>query len=171
MQYTAEDKAKALTMLVMNDGNERKTAQELDMPLATLRYWAKQEREGKTSKIVLQMKQHLVSKEFADSAARIRTKAMDRLEKMLDDPSSKFNPQQLATTVGILTDKLDRINTLTLTHTTESASDDADAPNVAAALSNFLNENSEAATERRDVIEADLVAEQSNETDLSPEKE
>src|SRR5882724_3183037 len=111
MSYTAEDKAKALALVIMNDGNELKTSRELDIPPSTLRYWRREEREGKTSTTVMQLKQQVVSRAFADTSVRIRTKALDRLEQMLDDPEAKFNPQQLATVVGILTDKLDRINT------------------------------------------------------------
>lgn len=169
MSYTAEDKAKALTLLVMNDGNELRTAEELGMPPATLRYWAKQEREGKTSTTVMQLKQQVVSRAFADTSTRIRTKALDRLEKMLDDPDQKFNPQQLATVVGILTDKLDRLNTLTLTHT-EVSHEPLDESKIVEGLGNFLSENSVSATERRNVIDAELVDEQSDK-DLSPEKE
>lgn len=167
-QYTAEDKAKALALLVMNDGNELRTSEELNIPNATLRYWAKQEREGKTSTTVLQLKQQVVSRAFADTSTRIRTKALDRLEQMLDDPEQKFNPQQLATVVGILTDKLDRLNTLTLTHT-ETTKEPVDEHKIAEGLSKFLEANSESATERRNVIDAEMV-EQSTQ-DLAPEKE
>lgn len=154
--YTAEDKAKALALVVMNDGNELKSSRELNIPLGTIRYWLKQEREGKSSKTVIQLKQQVVSRAFADTSVRIRTKALDRLELMLDDPDQKFNPQQLATVVGILTDKLDRINTLTMTHT-ESSTEPIDESAVAERLGHFLNENSEAAVERRNVIDAELV--------------
>lgn len=153
--YTAEDKAKALVMVAMNDGNELKTSRELGIPLNTIRYWLRQEREGKTSTTVMQLKHQVVSRVFADTSTRIRSKALDRLELMLDDEDQKFNPQQLATIVGILTDKLDRINTITLTHT-ETVNEPVDESVVAENLSKFLNENSEQATDRRNVIDAEL---------------
>jgi len=168
MSYTAEDKAKALALVIMNDGNELKTSRELDIPLSTLRYWRREEREGKTSTTVMQLKQQVVSRAFADTSVRIRTKALDRLEQMLDDPEAKFNPQQLATVVGILTDKLDRINTITLTHT-EVVNEPLDESKVAERLGNFLSANSEDAVERRSVIDAELI--EQSEQDLDSEKE
>jgi transposase-like protein len=102
-KYTESDKAAVYFSLQVNDGNVKRTAREAGYPESTVRQWKKDFSEkGPPSAEALEE----VSSDFIKDGERIRNKALDRIEQVLDDPLSKPRLAELNTTVGVLTDKL-----------------------------------------------------------------
>ena len=102
--YTAEDQALVRQLLDAHEGNVKRVARETEIPEQTVRDWKKKwEREAPSTEIV-QATPGVVEKWVAHTE-RVRDKALDRLEQVLDDPTSKVNVKDLSMTVGILTDK------------------------------------------------------------------
>lgn len=104
-RYTDEQRALVKHLLDSTDGNVKATARESGVPEQTVRDWKKKwEREGAPEEVRAALPAAV--DEFVDNTKRVRDKALDRLERTIDDPTSKIAAKDLATTVGILTDKV-----------------------------------------------------------------
>lgn len=74
------------------------------MPVATVRGWKKQWDEGGVPAEVSDAQAEVVDT-FIEDAVRVRNKALERLDKSLDNFD---RPKDLATVIGILDDKISR---------------------------------------------------------------
>lgn len=102
--YTDEDQALVRQLLEVHDGNVKRVSREAGVPEQTVRDWKKKwEREGPSQEIVAATPAAV--ERWVGNVERVRDKAVDRLEKALDDPTTKVNVKDLSMTVGILTDK------------------------------------------------------------------
>jgi transposase-like protein len=102
--YTAEDQALVRQLLEAHEGNVKRVSREADLPEQTVRDWKKKwEREGPSTEIVAATPAAV--EKWVGNVERVRDKAVERLEKALDDPATKVNVKDLSMTVGILTDK------------------------------------------------------------------
>jgi transposase-like protein len=102
-KYTEADRAAVYFSLQITGGNIKRTAREAGYPESTVRGWKKDFAEnGPPSAEAIEE----VSSDFIKDGERIRNKALDRIEQVLDDPLSKPKLAELNTTVGVLTDKL-----------------------------------------------------------------
>lgn len=99
--YTDAEKATAWVALQANGGNQKRTARELQMPLTTLREWIKVWNTEGVPQPVAEATPVAIE-EFIANAERVRAKALHYLEVTLPEA----RPRDLATTVGILTDKI-----------------------------------------------------------------
>lgn len=103
--YTDSDRARVKVALEANNGSVKAAARETGYPVQTVRDMKhKWDREGLPATVSEALP--AVVDEFVGNAARVRDKALDRLEQELEDPAAKVNVKDLATTVGILTDKV-----------------------------------------------------------------
>jgi hypothetical protein len=103
--YTAEDKALVRQLLDAHEGNVKRTARESEVPEQTVRDWKKAwEKEG--APLEVRQAEPAALEAWVANVRRVRDKAVDRLEKALDDPTQKVNVKDLSMTVGILTDKV-----------------------------------------------------------------
>jgi transposase-like protein len=109
--YTDADKALVYAALEANEGNVKRTARETNIPVATVRDWKhKAEREGLPAHIAEALPE--AREALVNDLERVRNKALEALELRLDQirgdhtALSKINPKDLATTTGILTDKV-----------------------------------------------------------------
>jgi transposase-like protein len=126
--YSDEDRALVYVMLDSNQGNVKRTARETGVPIATVRLWKqKREKEGGLPANV-QAALPTATEEFKAGVERVRDKARRALEMRLDglirDPSqlSRINPKDLATTTGILTDKVRLLEGKPTSHTDHTGS-------------------------------------------------
>lgn len=102
--YTAEDQALVRQLLAAHEGNVKRVARESGVPEQTVRDWKKKwEREAPSAEIVAATPAAV--EKWVGNVERVRDKAVDRLEKVLDDPTTKVNVKDLSMTIGILTDK------------------------------------------------------------------
>jgi transposase-like protein len=104
--YTAEDKARVYAILDANDGNVKRTARDTGIAVQTVRDWKlKREREGSLP-VEIEAALHAAQLELVENTSRVRDKVLDRLEREVDDPAARASIKDLATTYGILTDKV-----------------------------------------------------------------
>lgn len=107
-KYTDEDRARVLNQLTINDGNVKRTARDLDMPVATVRDWKQRWEAGGVPAEVADAQPKAVDT-FIKDATRVRNKALEQLDKSLDNFDK---PKDLATVIGILDDKINRASTI-----------------------------------------------------------
>lgn len=101
--YTDEDRAKVKAHLDANDGNVKRTARELDMPIMTVRDMKKKwEMEGLPA--VVEAALPAAREEFVENATRIRDASLLKYGEAVE--AGKVNPKDLLLGVGILTDKV-----------------------------------------------------------------
>jgi transposase-like protein len=101
--YTDEDRAAVLAELAVNDGNVKRTARALGVPVPTVRRWRDNwVREG----VPPETSQALVpaAGNFLEDATRIQHKLLIVLEKKVDD--GDVTTRDVSTALGILTDKI-----------------------------------------------------------------
>lgn len=97
--YSDEDKARAYVVLTTNAGNIKRTVRHTGVPEGTLRGWIRSwEENGPPDTGAVDT----AVGDFLTDAVRVRDKALNVLERKLDDAS----PAQLVTAVGVLTDKI-----------------------------------------------------------------
>lgn len=102
--YTDSDRARIKVALEANNGSVKAAARETGYPVQTIRDMRmKWDREGIPSEVAEALP--VARDEFVGNVERVRNKALDRLDRELDNPEAKVNVKDLATTVGILTDK------------------------------------------------------------------
>lgn len=110
-KYTEEQKARAYVVLTTNEGNLKRTARDLGIPLGTLRGWRDGwERDG--SPDISQVEDAVTG--FLEEAEEVRDLALRQLKMKLE--KGEGNVSQVATVLGILDDKIARAKGISTTH-------------------------------------------------------
>jgi transposase-like protein len=153
-QYTDEAKAAAFTALEVNDGNKKRTARELGLPLSTLRRWSDEWEKGKNLPAAEDLVQ--ATGDFIEDAERVRNLALKKMEaKLLNNEGTVA---QIATVMGILDDKIARAKGLA-DRVTEHKITLPSRDEIVHALQGLQQGAIEAAQDRDEVIvEAELAA-------------
>ena len=100
--YSPEDKAAVMAVLAANGGNQKRTARETGVPLATLRYWIKHPESAPPSDEQVQA----AVDGFVEGAERIRDAALKKLGDLVTN--DQVSARDLITTLGVLDDKITR---------------------------------------------------------------
>ncbi|HEY6018904.1 MAG TPA: hypothetical protein VIY48_03145 [Candidatus Paceibacterota bacterium] len=107
--YTDKDRALVFTELTINEGNIKRTARNLNMPVSTVRYLKQQwEKQGVPESV--QEALPAVVSDFVADAERIRDKLLIRLEEYVD--SGDIKPREIVPALGMLVDKIRAIRGL-----------------------------------------------------------
>lgn len=101
--YSDADKARAYVALQANEGNVKRTARDLRIPVSTLRLWRNEWRDIGPPNLDDPIVQAEIT-DFIENAERIRNKALMEIENKI--PSGSL--AQLSTVVGVLDDKITR---------------------------------------------------------------
>lgn len=149
--YSDDDRAAVFIALTVHDGNVARSSRETGVPEQTVRDWKDLwEREGIPPEL-----QHLVQQQASDFAGRVE-KTRDKALTLLDQKLPEMSGRDLATTVGILTDKALRARGLdikTVKHEHALPSGDE----VKALVASFAEGIREAAVQRDAIIEAEVI--------------
>lgn len=152
-QYTDQAKAAAFTALEVNDGNIKRTARELGLPVSTLRRWRDQWEKDQN----LPAAEDLIAAtgDFLEDAERVRNLGLQKLEaKLLNNEGTVA---QISTVIGILDDKIARAKGLA-DRVTEHKITLPSRDEIVQALAGLQQGAIEAAAMRDEVIvEAELV--------------
>jgi transposase-like protein len=101
--YTDKDRAAVLAELTVNDGNIKRTARALDIPVPTVRRWRDNwAREGVQPETTQALAE--VTDDFLGIAKRIQHKLLVVLEEKVDERD--VTTRDVSTALGILTDKI-----------------------------------------------------------------
>jgi len=150
--YSEDAKAKVFAALAANDGNVKRTARDFGIPSSTIRRWRDDwERE---KNLPSQEALEVATNDFLTEAKEVRNLAIAELKRKI--PSA--NVSQLVATVGMLTDKVDRVehvSTQVIDHKISLPSSEE----IAEALRGLQQVALEAAARRdEEIVEAELVA-------------
>lgn len=149
--YSDDAKAKVFAALAANDGNVKRTAREFGIPSSTIRRWRDDwEREHN---LPTPEQLEVATGEFLDTAKEVRNLAIAELKRKI--PGA--NVSQLVATVGMLTDKIDRVE-----HVSHQVVDHKislpSADEIAAALGALQRGAIEAAARRdEEIVEAEVI--------------
>ena len=150
--YSEDATAKVFAALAANDGNVKRTARDFGIPSSTIRRWRDDwERE---KNLPSQEALEVATNDFLTEAKEVRNLAIAELKRKI--PSA--NVSQLVATVGMLTDKVDRVehvSTQVIDHKISLPSSEE----IAEALRGLQQVALEAAARRdEEIVEAELVA-------------
>lgn len=107
--YNDNDRARVYAELTINEGNVKRTARHLELPVSTVRNFKKQwDAEGLSPQVAAQLP--LVIDEFTVAAERVRDKALASLEQKIE--AGDLTGAALVATIGMLQDKLRAIKGL-----------------------------------------------------------
>lgn len=149
--YDEAFKAQAFVALAANEGNLKRTARDLSVPVSTLRRWRDEWQRQESLPSVEAI--DLAVGDFADKAESIRWKALVELERQL----STAKPGDLIKIVGILDDKITRARGLA-DRTVEHRHVLPSAEELHELVSGFAEATRQAALERADdIIDAEVV--------------
>lgn len=159
--YTDEDKAKALVVLTANGGNKAMTAREIDIPLPTLRTWIREwEKEDVGPPASVTALMPVVQAEFLEKAERVQLQLIDKIEELIPEAGIK-NLTPLATTLGILTDKIDKIRGVNVHRPEELRVVLPTAEEAAGFVSSFLEAALKQQQQREeDITDVEVIEEQ-----------
>lgn len=101
--YSAADKALVFAELEINEGNVKRTARNLNMPVSSVRYFKQQWEVSGPPREVVEAIPTVVG-EFVDDAERVRDKLLIALEQKVD--RGEINAREIVTALGVLTDKI-----------------------------------------------------------------
>ena len=101
--YTESDKALILAELEITEGNVKRTARNLNVPISTVRHYKQQWAEKGVPTEVADALPAVVT-EFVEDAERVRDKLLMALEQKVD--SRDINAREIVTALGVLTDKI-----------------------------------------------------------------
>lgn len=152
-QYTDQAKAAAFAQLEVNDGNVKRTARALGLPISTLRRWRDDWEANKN----LPAAEDLIvaTGDFLEDAERVRNLSLKVLEHKL--LAGQGTVAQVATVLGVLDDKIARAKGLA-DRVTEHKITLPSRDEIVAALNSLQQGAVEAAAERDEVIvKAELV--------------
>ena len=169
-KYSDDDRRRVYLQLQVNDFNVKRTARDLDMPIATVREWkVKWETEGVPPAVIDAPAMEEAVDTFVADAARVRDKALARLEVVIDESDK---PRDLATVIGILDDKITRAKGLPTSRTeTLTVGIEGTPEQVQALFTNWAQKSvADASTRASDLIEveAEVVSEQPSGDSLLP---
>lgn len=149
--YTEEQKASVYVTLASNDGNVKRTARDLGIPVSTIRRWNDEWKRQESLPSVEMLNEAIGN--FADKAETIRWKALVELERQL----GTAKPGDLIKIVGILDDKITRARGLA-DRTVEHRHVLPSAEELHALVQGFAEATRQAALERADdIIDAEVV--------------
>jgi transposase-like protein len=152
-QYTDQVKAAAYSALEVNDGNVKRTARELSLPISTLRRWRDDWEANKNLPAAEDL--ILATGDFIEDAERVRDLSLRVLEHKLQ--AGQGTVAQVATVLGVLDDKIARAKGLA-DRVTEHKITLPSRDDIVAALDGLRMGAIEAAVARDEVIvEAELV--------------
>lgn len=101
--YTDADRALVFAELTINDGNIKRTARNLDIPVSTIRYYkGLWEKDGVPQEVMEALPAQIT--DFVEHAERVRDKLLVALEKAVD--RGEIKPREIVTSLGMLTDKI-----------------------------------------------------------------
>lgn len=153
--YTDRDKALVYITLNSNEGNVRRTARDTGVPVMTVHTWKTQwQKEGFPEEILESLESTVTT--FIDEAEEVRDLTLKRMRTEIEDPSSKIALNQLATTFGILDDKVTRARGLPTTRQ-ENVMTLPNGDDIRELFQGFVKGIILAAQERHDIIEAEVV--------------
>jgi len=102
-RYTDADKAAVFAELTVNEGNIKRTARNLNMPVSTIRYFKQQwEREGVPKDVIDALPAQVT--DFVSHAERVRDKLLVALEAAVD--RGEIKPREIGFALSMLTDKI-----------------------------------------------------------------
>jgi transposase-like protein len=102
-RYTDADRAVVFAELTVLDGNIKRTARNLNMPVSTVRYFKQQwEREGVPKEVIDALPAQIT--DFVTHAERVRDKLLVALESAVD--RGEIKPREIVVSLGMLTDKI-----------------------------------------------------------------
>lgn len=101
--YSDQDRALVFAELTINEGNIKRTARNLDIPISTVRYFKAQwDKQGLPPAVVEALP--TVIEDFAANAERVRDKLLVRLEELVDE--GKITAREIVPALGMLQDKI-----------------------------------------------------------------
>lgn len=164
--YTAEEKAAGIAQLAANDGNIKRTARELDLPVSTVRHWKKETEQGVLPAKVQEALPAAVESSV-EEMSRVRDLTLGAIEAKVASGDAKLG--ELNAVFGTLSDKIRLVQGLP-TDRREVVSELPDASAFARTLGNFLGDIVAAAHERHGAIEDADFEEQAEEAlpELTP---
>ena len=152
--YSESDKARILAELEVTDGNVKRTARNLAVPISTVRYFKQQWEVAGVPSSVAEALPAVVT-EFVDDAERVRDKLLIALEQKVD--SRDINAREIVTALGVLTDKIRAMRGLDAKKVEHSISL-PDAEEMRALFQGVISEVVGAAQTRNEELEAaDIV--------------
>ena len=118
--YSDSDRARIFAELTINEGNIKRTARNLDVPVSTVRYFKQLwNEEGLSAEVQAALPD--VVESFAENAERVRDKLLIALEDFVD--KGEITPREIVPALGMLQDKIRAIrgldNTKKVEHTFE----------------------------------------------------
>lgn len=151
--YTDKDKARAFALLETNEGNVKRTARDLSMPISTLRSWRDEwarDQNIPTAEDIVQ-----ATSDFLVDAERVRDLSLVVIEEKLVKREGTL--AQVATVLGVLDDKIARARGLA-DRVTEHKITLPSRDELVAALSGLQNAAVEAAARRHEeIVDAEVV--------------
>ncbi len=160
--YTDKDKARAFALLETNGGNVKRTARDLGMPISTLRRW--RDEWDKDRMVPAAEDIVLAANDFLEDAERVRDLSLTVIEDKLQKGEGTL--AQVATVLGVLTDKIDRARGLA-DRVTEHKITLPSRDEIVAALSGMSTAAIAAAQQRQEeIVDAEVV----EQTALPPAK-
>jgi transposase-like protein len=150
--YSEDAKAKVFAALAANDGNVKRTAREFGIPSSTIRRWRDDWEREKNLPSAEALE--VATNDFMTEAKEVRNLAIAELKRKI--PAA--NVSQLVATVGMLTDKIDRVEHVS-TQVHEHKISLPSADEIAEALRGLQKVALESAARRdMEIVEAELVA-------------
>lgn len=153
--YTESDKALIFAELEITEGNIKRTARNLNVPVSTVRYFKTQWETDGVPKEVSEALPAVVT-EFVEDAERVRDKLLMALEQKVD--SRDINAREIVTALGVLTDKIRAMRGLDAKKVEHSISL-PDVEEMRALFGGVIQEVVGAAQTRNDELEAADVIE------------
>lgn len=143
--YSDKDRALIKITLESNTGNVRRTARDLDMPIATVRAMKQRwEREGVPAAVAEVLPEVLEG--FVEGMTRVRNKMVNNLEEQVDQ--KKLTPKDNLLGIGILTDKVRLVEGKSTSRTENVSDGNLPIEQVREMFSGFAKGIVEAATAR-----------------------
>lgn len=150
--YSEDAKAKVFAALAANDGNVKRTARDFGIPSSTIRRW--REDWDREKNVPSPEALEVATNDFVSEAKEVRNLAIAELKRKIPNA----NVSQLVATVGMLTDKVDRVEHVS-TQVHEHKISLPSADEIAEALRGLQKVAVESAARRdEEIVEAELVA-------------
>jgi transposase-like protein len=109
-QHSESDRARVYTSLLANDGIVKRTAREVGLSESTVRRWKQEFVENPPALEALEA----AIGDFVTDAKRVRNKAVLEIERQID--AREMKGAALVTTVGVLDDKIMRVEGVVSKH-------------------------------------------------------
>lgn len=150
-EYSDEERSLALLALQTNDWQVRPAARETGIPASTLRDWKKEwQTEGTTAEIDVIVDAQATA--FVEKATKIRDKALDRIEAILNDDESNPKLTELNAIAGTLDDKIVRARALRRNDAGFEKPEQIDARAAGQLLAGFVQEALQMGRERQQAV-------------------